>query len=376
MTMNLRLKKNSKKNLGTNKIKVVHIIPTLDLGGAERILVDLVRYGNRDAFDFAVVTIVGGGPLESELRAAGIPYYSLGKTTLLGLGMLVELTHLLNRLEPDIVHTHLFGAHLWGQVASMLNRVPIMVASEQNTDVDLGELKTRVKQMLSYTADTVIAASDAIRTFLINQGHISENKIVVIRNAIETHRYLNLPAPKFEGSLKLLVIGRLWPQKGHDILIEALSGMHTIPWQLTIIGTGNLLDSLVDRVTLLHLNDRVQFIGAQLDVAEAIAEHDVVVMPSRWEGIGLVVMEGMAAGRCVIASNVGGIPELIDHGKTGLLVQPENPAALAEAIKWVWEHQDIAQQIGAQAREYARTHCDIKEMVTQYERVYAHLINQ
>jgi len=358
------------------KIKVVHIIPTLDLGGAERILVDLVRHGNRDVFDFCVITIVGGGPLENELRAAGIPYYSLKKTTVFGLGMLVELTHLLNRLEPDIVHTHLFGAHLWGQVASMLNRVPIMVASEQNTDVDLGELRTRIKQVLSYSADTVIAGSNASRDFLVKQGHISEDKIVVVRNAIETKKYVDVAPPEFGETLKLLAIGRLQEQKGHDILIEALTKLHGIPWELTILGTGELLDELSDRVTLHHLNNRVHFAGASLGVAEVIAAHDVVVMPSRWEGVGLVVMEGMAAGRPVIASNVGGIPELIEHGKTGLLVQSENPAALADAIAWVWEHQDAARAIGARGREFTRENCDVADMVKQYERVYAHLTHQ
>lgn len=364
-----------KSNLG-RKIKIVHIIPTLDLGGAERIAVDLVRYGNHDLFEFSVVTIVGGGPLEDDLRAAGIPYYSLKKITTLGLGMLVELTQLLNRLEPDIVHTHLFGAHLWGQVASMLNRVPIMVASEQNTDVDLGELRTRVKQLLSYSADTVIAGSGAIRDFLITQGHIAEEKIVVVRNAIDTKQYIDLPLPTFGHTLKLLSIGRLQEQKGHDILIEALTQLHGIPWELTIVGTGELLDDLSGRAALHHINDRVHFVGAIMDVPGMIAQHDVVVMPSRWEGIGLVVMEGMAAGRPVIASNVGGIPEIIEHGKTGLLVQPENPHAIAEACAWVWEHQDAARAIGLRAREYARVNCDVIEMVKQYERVYAHLTHQ
>jgi len=361
---------------GAKKIKVVHIIPTLGLGGAERIMVDLILHGNRDVFDFSVVTIVGGGPFENELRAAGVPYYSLGKTTLFGLGMLVELTQLLNRLEPDIVHTHLFGAHLWGQVASLLNRVPIMVASEQNTDVDLGELRTRIKQVLSYSADTVIAASEAIRKFLSTQGHISEDKIVVIRNAIDTARYLSLRPSVFEAPMKLLSIGRLEPQKGHDVLIEALSRVHDVPWDLTIVGTGEQLDDLSDRVTLHHLNDRVHFVGTTTNIPTLIEQHDVVMMPSRWEGIGLVVIEGMAAGRLVIASNVGGIPELITHGKTGLLVQPDNEQALGDAIRWAWEHQPQALQIGVAAREFARQHCDVGQMVKQYERVYAHLVNQ
>lgn len=358
------------------KIKIVHIIPTLHLGGAERIMIDLVRYGNKDAFDFSVITLVDGGPFVDTLRSLGIPYYPLTKSTEIGLGMFVELTSLLNRLEPDIVHTHLFGGHLWGQVASMLNRVPLVVASEQNTDVDIGELKHRIKQVLSYSADLVVAASSAIRDFLVKKEHVSADKIVVVRNAVEIERYLNLPPPKFEEKLRLLAIGRLEEQKGHDILLEALSQLQQLPCELTVVGEGSLLEDLVDRATLLHLNDRVHFVGTILDVAPLIAKHDVIVMPSRWEGIGLVVMEGMAAARPVVASRVGGIPELIEHGQTGLLVPPDDASALADALRWVWENPSAARALGAAARESARANFDVRKMVAEYERFYAHLINK
>ncbi len=363
------------KSVNGKKIKIVHIIPTLHLGGAERIMLDLVRFSNSEIYECAVITIADGGPLEGELRTLGIPYYSLKKTTDLGLGMLVDLTRLLNRLEPDIVHTHLFGAHLWGQVASLLNRVPVMIASEQNTDVDLGELRHHIKKVLSFGADVVVAASDAIREFLMKQEHIAAEKIVVIRNAIDVSRYLHVPPPKFEKVFKLLAIGRLEPQKGHDILFEALSQLQDIPWELAIVGEGSLSEDLSNRAVLLHIHDRVNFVGSILDVAPLIAACDAIVMPSRWEGIGLVIMEGMAAARPVIASRVGGIPELITHGKTGALVTPEDPNQLAEMVRWVWEHPDRARDLGAAAREFARTHCDVRGMVKEYERLYANFIS-
>lgn len=363
-----------KKHLG-EKIKLVHIIPTLNLGGAERVLVNLLKYGNRDVFDFSVITTVDGGPLEEEVRALGVPYFALTKSTEIGLGMLMDLTALLNRLEPDIVHTHLFGGHLWGQVASTLNRIPIMVQSEQNTDVDIGEVKHIIKQALSYQADAVVAASDSVRDFLIKREHYPEKKILVVKNAIEVERFLGIAAPQFKDVLKLLVIGRLEPQKGHDVLFEALSQAQ-FPWELTVVGEGSLAEDLVDRTTLLRIQDRIKFIGTTLDVEPLLAEHDVVVMPSRWEGIGLVIMEGLAAGRPVVASAVGGIREIIEHGKTGFLVPPEHPEELRGALQWVWEHPDAARAIGAAGREYAQKHFDVREMVKQYERLYAHLINK
>lgn len=360
----------------TKKIKVVHIIPTLGLGGAERVLVDLVVHGNRDLYDFSVITIIDGGPLENELRAAGIPYYALKKDALFGVGMLAQLTQLLNRLDPDIVHTHLFGAHLWGLVASMLNRVPILVASEQNTDVDLGELRTRIKQALSYSADAVVAASDAIKQFLITEGHIPEEKITVIRNAIDTRKYVELPEPALNEPLRLLVIGRLWRQKGHDVLIDALSRLHSVSWELSILGSGDLLSDLVDQVTLHHLNDRVHFLGTTTDVPSVLEAHDILLVPSRWEGIGLVVMEGMAGARPVIASNVGGIPEIIQHGSTGLLVEPENSQGIIDAIEWVATHTDSARTMARNARRFAIERCDISQMIEQYEALYARLTRQ
>ncbi len=360
----------------SGKIKIVHIIPTLAMGGAERILTDLIRYGNHKKYDFAVVTLVDGGPFEQDIRGLGIPYYPLKKTTELGLAMLLELTALLNRLKPDIVHTHLFGGHLWGEVASKLNRVPVLVFSEQNTDVDLGELKHRIKQVLSYGSSAVVAASEGVRNFLADEEHISRDKIVVIRNAVSVEKYLSVPPPLFTEKFRLVCIGRLERQKGHDILLEALSRITQIPWELTLVGDGSLREDLLDRAVLWHIHDRVRFAGTVMDVAPFLADSDAVVMPSRWEGIGLVIMEGMAAGRPVIASRVGGIPELIEQGKTGLLVPPEDSIALAQAITWMWEHPDAARALGAAAREKARTQCNVQEMVTQYEALYAHLTGQ
>ncbi len=363
-------------NTATRKLKVVHIIPTLALGGAERILTELVRYGNRDAFDFAVITIVDGGPLEADIRELGVPYYPLKKTSELGLVMLVELIALLNRLEPDIVHTHLFGGHLWGEIASKLNRVPHLVFSEQNTDVDIGELKHRIKQVLSYGSSAVVAASDGIKKFLVEEENFPTDKITVIRNAVETGRFAQIPPAPFGEVMQLLAIGRLEPQKGHDILLNALSTLRDVPWELTLVGEGSAKDSLVDLAIINHMHDRVHFVGTHMDVAPYLAASDVVVMSSRWEGIGLVIMEAMAAGRTVIASNVGGIPELIDDGVTGMLVPVEDVDALQVAIRRVWQNQAAARELGAAARVKAQKDFDIRAMVADYERVYAHLAHQ
>jgi glycosyltransferase involved in cell wall biosynthesis len=229
---------------------------------------------------------------------------------------------------------------------------------------------------LSYGSSAVVAASNGIREFLIEEEHLPAEKITVIRNAVETTRFADVPPAPFGETLKLLAIGRLEPQKGHDVLLNALAGLRDVPWELTLVGEGSARDDLVDIAVMNRIHDRVHFVGTHLDVEPFLAACDVVVMPSRWEGIGLVIMEGMAAGRPVVASRIGGIPELIDDKKNGLLVPIEDVAALQEALRFMWTNQSAARALGAAARVKAQQVFDVRAMVAAYERVYAHLAHQ
>ena len=152
--------------------------------------------------------------------------------------------------------------------------------------------------------------------------------------------------------------------------MDAFSKIANRDWDLTIIGEGSLKSAIQDRVTLLHLRDKVKLVGGTNDIPALMGKFDCVVMPSRWEGLGLSAMEAQASGRLVIASQVGGLPEIIKDGETGILVEPENVEALAAALAAPFANPVYARTLAQRARERALAEFDIREMVRRYETLY------
>ncbi|OGH69780.1 MAG: hypothetical protein A3C90_02020 [Candidatus Magasanikbacteria bacterium RIFCSPHIGHO2_02_FULL_51_14] len=151
--------------------------------------------------------------------------------------------------------------------------------------------------------------------------------------------------------------------------MAALKELKNADWTLDIIGEGVEKETIQKKIRDYQLDRRVHLLPPTLDVPEIMALHDIMLMPSRWEGLGIAAMEAMAAGRVVIASRVGGLPEVITHEKNGFLVPPEDPQALALRITYCFEHPDHCKEIAAQARKDARRF-DVKNMVREYEQVY------
>lgn len=352
------------------------MIPTLQFGGAERLVVEIARRIDAAQFDLSVVTIVAGGPLAETLRAVQVPYVTFTKTSRFGLRLVWQLYQLFRRERPDIVHTHLFGADAWGKIAAWLARVPVVVSTEHNTWYDESSVKHRMKGMFARLSDRIIAISRAVAQYMVREEHVPEKKISIIRNGVDVDAFVSLPMPQPRTGMpvRFLSIGRLEPQKGFDILLEACSLIREAAWSLTIVGAGSQLSSLQEQARALAIDQKVQFYGTTDTVAAVMGEHDVFVLPSRWEGLGLVVMEAMAAGRAVIATRVGGVPESIEHGKTGFLVAPENSQELADALRFAIERRDDMARLGGAARAYAQENCTIGQMVRSYEALYRELL--
>jgi hypothetical protein len=163
-------------------------------------------------------------------------------------------------------------------------------------------------------------------------------------------------------------------QKGHDIALRALSRLPSSQWSLSVVGNGPLEHSLRRQAVALGVADHVRFSPPTADVRGLYAEHDIVVMPSRWEGLGIVAMEAMACGRPVVASRTGGLRELIVHGTTGWLVEPRNEDALATQLQHCLDHAADCRRVGEAARTYAREHFPIGDMVRAFDRLYRSVV--
>ncbi len=363
----------SKNNI---KIKVVHVIPTLRFGGAERLLADIAKYHDRSRFAMVVITVVALGPFEHVIRDAGVKVIHMPNMGDFGFRLTIKLWRAFRKARPDIVHTHLFGADVWGKIAAFFARVPVIVSTEHNTWFDESSFKHFLKRWVAKISDRIIVISRAVAEYATTVEKVNPKKIVVIPNRIELSRFAQISRLSLVDAphVKLLSVGRLEEQKGFDVLLSALSAIRDLPWTLTIVGNGSLLSILEDRIRLLGLVNKVQLYGTTDEMPELYAQHDVFVLASRWEGLGLVIMEAMSTGMPVIATRVGGIPELIEHGRTGYLVSSEDSEALAQMVQFVIERRSDAQVVGQNARTHAHEHFAIEDMVRAYEQLYFDLL--
>ncbi len=348
------------------QIHIVHIITDLSFGGAQRFVVDLVNHADKHSYRFSIVTLRDDIRLAEQITT-DVSVHVVEKKGKLSLGLFADLRKKLTELNPDIVHTHLFAPDIWGRVAARQVGLPI-VTTEHNTNYADGAIRNWVKKQTTHHTSTHVAVSDAIRSY--SMKHYGITDMQVIRPGIDLSQFLSVPALTKKKELRYLMLGRITKQKGFDIGLQAFARVQEKNWQLSIVGEGEdkqLLETLVARY---QLQQQVTVLVPTADVAGLLSNHDVVVVPSRWEGLGVVIMEAFAAGRVVIGSAVGGIPELIQQQQTGLLVPAEDVDALHNMIQTTLEDPSLRSTLGAAARMYAKTHFGLEKMIGAYAQVY------
>lgn len=346
---------------------IVHIIPTLRYGGAERVVVDLVNQMDKKKYRFTIVLFSHDHPLQSELTTGDI--IIVQKKGKLSLSFIGDLTRTLRRLKPDLVHTHLFGADVWGRLAARRLHIPI-ITTEHNINKEEGMIKHLAKRWLRKSSARYIAISDAVAGYMRYAYGVSSQETTVIHNGISIKQFAKLPAPAWKHPLRFLIIGRLTKQKGHRIALHALAKMKQFDWKLTILGDGEEQRNIERLIRRFHLQDRVTMLPSTKNTVAVYAAHDIVIVPSLWEGLGLVVMEAMAAGRLVIAAKTGGIPELIHHTQTGVLFDAGDVSSLRTEMGWCMHSLDHVASIAAAGRAYAAHEFDVSHMVQSYEKMY------
>lgn len=356
------------------KIKIIYIITSLNFGGAERMLLDLVKNLDKERYEVKLATVVSGGSLVDEFRDAGIEVNIFQKKSKLGFGVIWQIYKFLKQENPKIVHTHLFGGDTWGRLAAILARVPVIISTEHNTNLDESWFKRKVKKFLSLFTKRIVAVSEAVRQYSLAVDHINKKKIVVILNGIEVEKFIAISEKKYSSPPIIGVIGRLEKQKGHEYLFEALNLIKTIPWVLWVVGDGTLKGRLERLAQDLSLRERIIFLGARRNIVEILSQIDIFVLPSLWEGLGLAALEAAAAGKPIVASRIGGIPEIIEHEVTGILVEPKNVKSLADGLERMLLGEVEAKEMGKRAREVVVQKFSVEKMVREYEKLYEELV--
>lgn len=234
--------------------------------------------------------------------------------------------------------------------------------------------------------DLALACSRAVRDQRIRIHGIAPSRVRVLYNGLDLAEFDGLAGSRGPGEgipaesneTVLCFVGRLVPQKGLDLLFRGLGLLEQVPpWKVLLVGQGVEEPRLRAMAADLGLRDRVLFVGpkAWREIPAILTGCDLFVHPSRREGLGLSIVEAMAARLPVVATSVGGIPEVVTHGKTGMLVPPENPAALADAISHMIQHPDERRRMGRNGREFVEENFDINKIARQLEEIYEELVS-
>jgi len=307
-----------------------------------------------------------------------------------------KLLNILEKEKPDIVHSHLFGATKFAAPISKWSGVPYIIETAHIREAWRKGIRKAyfVDRFIYRFVDKVIAVSGAVEDYLINEKGLSPRKIEMIHNGVEIasgaarprndmatalprndEEGMSLRAKRSNpnnGKFKIGVIGRLEPQKGHKYFLEAVQmlGDKGKNASYVIAGDGALRNELETLSNDLSINDRVQFLGYRKDIKDIMAELDLIVLPSLYEGLPLVILEAGALGKPVIATNVDGSSEAIIDGDTGILVPSENSGALRDAIALLLSNKDECVRCGANARKHIETNFSLDKQVKNTEELY------
>src|SRR5579859_4999460 len=369
-------------------IRVLQLITSLERGGAENHLFALLTHADRQAFELETAVISGEGELVPIFREAGIPVHLLKARSRLDPLALARLVRLLRRGHFDIVHSHLFRADIYAGLAvgRLGDRRPLLVSTRHNDDrFFLNPFVGLVHYGVSARQDLIIAISDHIARFTVSRGVRHPERVRRVYHGFEPPltQALEREGQQIRRDLGIepdafLVgnVGRLAPQKGQRHLIAAMPLLlERVPRARAIIaGAGDLEEYLRDLAAEIGVAERVHVLGPRKDVPALMHAIDVFVMPSIWEGFGLVLLEAMAAGRPIVASRVATIPEVVVDGETGLLVPAGDPLALAEALARFADQPALASRLGEAGRERVRRQFSLEKMVGDTELLYRELV--
>lgn len=362
-------------------LRILQVVSTLSLGGAERIVhriaAELGRRG--DAVSVAHLGSIAGNAVASELRADGFTPVDLGAAHLYDVGAVGRLVRLVKQGQFDVLHTHLLYADVHGRVAGRLAGVPV-VSTLHNVlaSFDGQRPDRRLLERLSarYLVDRIVTVTPSTASDLVRAWGVPQERAVFIPNGIDLEPWLRVPEPSGDGPVRVTTVGSLTRQKAQHAFIDAAASLlgrgHRVTFR--IVGHGPLDAELRAKAHALGIENHIEFTGARADVPELMADSDIFVLSSAWEGMPLSAMEAGAAARPAVVTDVGAIRAVVEDGSTGLIVPPHDPGALADGIERLVGDADERRAMGRRAREVARSRFSHVTMVDRYREVYADVV--
>jgi glycosyltransferase involved in cell wall biosynthesis len=367
----------------TRPIRVLQVVPDLGVGGLSRVVESICATLDKERFEVSVLSFHGGGEFADVLRTAGVPVFTLGSRDFrqrTSYASFIDVARLLRREGIDVLHTHNTQPFLDAVPGGVLARVRTMIHTDHARHFPDRWRYMFAERVLSRFVYRVVGVSEDTSRNLVRYEKISPRKIVTIPNGISGSVYdvpVDRDAKRRELGLapNAKVLGfasRLEPQKGIPYLLEAMPEIvrRSPDVVLLIVGQGREQQQLERQVAALDLQASVRFLGVRFDMPQMLGLFDIMVLPSIWEGLPMIILEAMAAGCPVVATAVGGVPTAVRNGETGILIEPKVPGAIADAVVTLLEDPERRQRFGAAARRVFREEFTAEAMTRHYEKLY------
>ncbi|MFQ5771088.1 MAG: glycosyltransferase, partial [bacterium] len=344
-----------------NKINILHVVDGFRMGGAESKLCELVEHLNPDTFQNLIANVGPSGPLEESFLEIGVPVFQCQRSNRYDLSPLLKLRNIIRENHINIVQTTLFWADFIGTCAARIANVPVVISWETVThDGDPYHYKWQRRVGYRFAmnfVDKVVAVSNEIKESLMHRRGLPEEMIHVIHYGVDLEKFssngtLNNYKQELglrDGELTVAVIARLEEVKGHKYFIQAFQQLAEKYKNVATIfvGQGSQMANLERMVQKSGLNGRIRFLGIREDICEILNVIDICVLPSiAGEGLPNVILEAMACEKMVIATTVGGTPEVIKHGENGFLIPPKDVTALVKTLDKVLSEREQIKRFG------------------------------
>jgi len=362
-------------------IRVDWLITGLNItGGAEIYTRRITPCLQRKDIDIRVITLRSSGQLVNQLSELGIPVIELGAKNKLNPAPIINLLKYWQKTKPDIVHTHLYHAGIIGRLVGKLCGIKHIVVHQHGAEKHRSRLRSILDRLTTGMVDRYLVTCKAVGEILAQREHISPSKITVIYNGIEPFSSFESEFPDGwpaePGNLVIGCVGRLVREKNHPILLQALQRLtlKMIDFHAIMIGEGPERFYLEKLCTDFGLSKHVSWVGEKRDLHLWLQHMDIFVLPSNWEGLSLSILEAMAAKKPVVATAVGGTPEVVLSGTTGILIPPNDVDALYKAIYTLIYDPDLRNSMGDAGWQRVTASFTMSSTVSQLSDLYTSLV--
>jgi glycosyltransferase involved in cell wall biosynthesis len=364
-------------------VRIAYIVTRSDpIGGAQVHVRDLTR-AMRDHGHEAVVIAGGTGPFTTALQAQGVPTVILRHLVapiapLKDARALHEIRAALRKLRPDLLSTHSSKAGILGRVVARSLGVPVVFTAHgwaftPGIPTLQAALYRRIERIAAPLANRIITVSNFDRELALAVGIGSDRQVITVHNGMPDVNS-DLRADPGRHPVRLVMVARFEPQKDHPTLLKALAGLRELQWELDLIGDGPLLPEMQRLCGELAISQQVRFWGQRMDVDARLADAQICLLISNWEGFPRSILEAMRAGLPVIASKVGGSSESVVDGETGFLAARGDVELLRTRLERLLTDAELRRRLGAAGRERYEQHFTLGHTVAKTLAVYQQIL--